>query len=260
MNTAKPAKAGKGSAAPGRHSSTKFVSLPVRDPLRCDLESTDSHLLKGALEATANAVLITDRNGKILWTNPAFARLTQYTPKESVGKTPSLLRSGKHPSEFYKQMWQTIGSGNVWHGELINRRKDGTLYTEDMTITPIAGSNGKPTHFVAVKQDITERKLLEEQYRQAQKMEALGTLACGIAHDFNNLLGVIRGYSDAIDDQIGDDITLLGLLTPIRNAITNGAALTSQLLALSRKQVLQSRVISVNSVIRETANLRTPHP
>ena len=255
MNTAKYVKEGNVAAAPSQHALAQCAELSAKHALRCEVPYADSHLLKAALEATANAVVITNRNGNILWTNPAFTRLTQYTPEESVGKSPSLLRSGKHSAEFYKQMWQTILSGDVWHGELINRRKDGSLYTEDMTITPIGASNGKPTHFVAVKQDITERKRLEEQYRQAQKMEALGTLACGIAHDFNNLLGVIRGYSDAIDDQIGDDTTLLGLLTPIRNAVTSGAALTSQLLALSRKQVLQPRVISINSVIRETAKL-----
>ena len=255
MNSRKGEKACNDAVVSKKHPLTKAVAAGPKNGSICEVQSADQHLLKGALEAAANAVVITDSEGKIQWTNPAFTRLTQYASEEIVGKTPRLLSSGKHPPEFYKQMWQTILSGDVWHGELINRRKDGSLYTEDMTITPIRASSGKATHFVAVKQDITERKLLEEQYRQAQKMEALGTLACGIAHDFNNLLAIIGGYADAIDDHIGDDTTLLALLTPIRNAVTSGAALTSQLLALSRKQVVQPRVISINSVIRETANL-----
>jgi PAS domain S-box-containing protein len=116
-------------------------------------------LQSASLEAAANGIVITDVDGHVVWANPAFVRLTGYTLAESQGKNPSkLVRSGEHRTEFYETMWKTILAGNVWQGELINRRKDGTLYDEYMSITPVRDATGTITHFVAVKQDITERK------------------------------------------------------------------------------------------------------
>ena len=146
-----------------------------------------------ALEAVANGIMLTDATGKILFANKAFCAMTGYTLEEILGKNPDFLNSGKHDADFFRALWNTILTGRVWQGELINRRKDGTLYNEEMTITPIQGSNGEISHFIAVKQDITKRKQRKEQLHQARKMEAIGQLAGGIAHDFNNLLTVIHG-------------------------------------------------------------------
>lgn len=118
-----------------------------------------------ALESAANAVVVTDTSGTIRWVNPAFVRLTGYTSEEAIGAKPSILKSGNHSPGFYRQMWQTVMEGLVWHGELYNRRKDGTLYVEEQTITPVRDSNGSITHFVAIKQDITSRKSQEEKIR-----------------------------------------------------------------------------------------------
>jgi len=123
-------------------------------------------LLIGALEAAANAIVITNNEGVIQWVNPAFTTLTGYRADEAVGRNPRTLKSGKHDQAFYKNLWDTVLAGRVWHGEVINRRKDGTLYTEEMTITPLKDNLGKITNFVAVKQDITERKRLEEELRR----------------------------------------------------------------------------------------------
>jgi PAS domain S-box-containing protein len=121
-----------------------------------------------ALEAAANAILITDSDGEIEWVNSAFTLSSGYTLAESVGKNPRLLmRSGKHGKEFYRMMWETILDGKVWHGELTNRRKDGSLYLEEMTITPLHDAQNRITHFVAIKQDITQRRRMEEELRQA---------------------------------------------------------------------------------------------
>ena len=114
-----------------------------------------------ALESAANAIFIVDREGRITWVNPAFTRLTGYTLEEVLGQTPRLLQSGKHDQAFYKNLWDTILSGQIWHGEIINRRKDGSLYTEDQTITPVRDEHGEISHFIAIKQDITERKQAE---------------------------------------------------------------------------------------------------
>jgi PAS domain S-box-containing protein len=123
-----------------------------------------------ALEAAANAILITDHNGQIEWVNPAFTRSTGYTLAESLGKNPrELLRSGRHERQFYQQMWNTILAGQVWQGEVINRCKDGSLVQEEMTITPVLDRENRTTHFIAIRQDITERKQLEEHLRAASE-------------------------------------------------------------------------------------------
>ena len=118
-----------------------------------------------ALESAANAVVVTDAHGVILWVNSAFTSLTGYTAEEAVGKTPQILKSGNHTDAFYRQLWQTVTEGRVWSGEMYNRRKDGTLYIEEQTITPVRGSDGAISRFVAIKQDITARKRQEEQVR-----------------------------------------------------------------------------------------------
>ena len=118
-----------------------------------------------ALQAAANVIVMTDRQGNITWTNAAFTRVTGYTAAEALGSNPRVLKSGQHPAAFYQGLWETIAAGHVWQGEFINKRKDGSLFIEDATITPVRGDDGEISHFIAVKQDITERKRAEENYR-----------------------------------------------------------------------------------------------
>ena len=119
-------------------------------------------LQTAALESAANGIAITDLEGRILWINPAFTRLTGYSGGEILGQTLRVLKSGEQGSDFYHNLWQTILSGEVWQGELVNQRKDGTLYTDDTTITPVRDVSGALTHFVAIKQDVTERRRSEQ--------------------------------------------------------------------------------------------------
>ena len=122
-------------------------------------------LQAAALAATANAVVITDRESNIVWVNAAFEQLTGYSRGDAVGQTPRLLKSGANPVSLYQELWGTITSGKRWRGELVNRRKDGSLYTEEMTVTPLRDQAGEIAHFVAIKQDITERKKAERELR-----------------------------------------------------------------------------------------------
>jgi PAS domain S-box-containing protein len=178
-----------------------------REGLRRDLHdrAAENALQAAALEAAANAIVIADHGGIIRWVNPAFTTLTGYRAEEIIGQTLRALKSGTHDRQFYARLWETILAGRVWQGEMINRRRDGTLYTESQTITPVRDGQGAIAHFVAVKQDITEQKLLEDELRQAQKMEAVGRLAGGVAHDFNNLLTVIQGRSALLQAHLAPD-------------------------------------------------------
>ena len=327
-----------------------------------------------ALEAAANGILLTDRDGTILWVNPAVTNLTGFSIQELIGAKTSLFKSGVQDREFYQQMWTTVLAGHIWQGELVNRRKDGTLYTEDITITPVRDVRGAVMQFVAIKQDVTQRKRAEallreseERYRtlietaqdviftlgmdgtiltlnpafeqvtgwpcsawlgekfgglveaadaglaqkmfvavmggekpspfemrvhtkdgrpcvgefittpqiqngkvvgtlgiardvterkhlqqelyHRQKMEAVGRLAGGVAHDFNNILTAINGYSEMAMWQLSEGDPLRHNLEEIHKSSGRAAALTQQLLAFSRKQILQPRILDMNVAV-----------
>jgi PAS domain S-box-containing protein len=123
-------------------------------------------LQEAALESAGSGVVITGRDGTIQWVNPAFSRLTGYSAEEAIGKNPRVVKSGRHDAAFYKALWDTILAGRLWHGEIVNKRRDGALYTEEMTIAPVLDAGGSITHFVAIKQDVTERKKAEERLRE----------------------------------------------------------------------------------------------
>ncbi len=136
-------------------------------------EAHEQQLLQGAaLESAANAIVICSPCGTIEWVNPAFERLTGYSKDEALGKTPRILKSGLHEASFYADLWKTVHAGHVWSSEITNRRKDGSLFTEDITITPLKDSKGRITRFIAVKQDITERKDAEQKLASLALEEA----------------------------------------------------------------------------------------
>ncbi|MDE2180349.1 MAG: PAS domain S-box protein [candidate division NC10 bacterium] len=145
-------------------------------------------LQSAALESAANAIVITDREGNIIWVNPAFATLTGYTSEEVLDRNPSLLKSGKHDENFYRHLWETILAGQVWHGEIINRRKDGSLYIEDQTITPVRDKRGDITHFIAIKQDISERRRAEATRHALYQASLAIQEAIGLQERLNRLL------------------------------------------------------------------------
>src|ERR1035437_7295267 len=133
-----------------------------------------TRLQSAALHAAADAIVITDRAGVMEWVNPAFTQLTGYTAEETLGKHHrDLVRSGKHAPAFYEELWETILAGRTWHGEIINRRKDGSLYTEDQVVTPILDASGAITHFIAIKEDITERKAAEDRIAYLNRVYAV---------------------------------------------------------------------------------------
>ena len=206
-------------------------------------------LLATAVEQSAEAIVVTDIRGAIQYVNPAFEEITGYLRSEVLGQNSRLLKSGRHDAEFYRQMWGVLTAGQVWSGHLINRKKDGTIYEEETTISPVRNAAGKVINYVAVKHDITHEATLEAQLRQSQKMEAIGRLAGGVAHDFNNRLTVITGYCALISQRAAADSGLRHYVEEVQQAAERSAGLTRQLLAFSRRQVLQPRVLNLNEVL-----------
>jgi PAS domain S-box-containing protein len=139
----------------------RFFVGAIRDITQQKMTLEKLRLHGAALEAAANAVLITDLNGNITWINKSFTTLTGYQPEEVIGKSPRLLKSEQQDAVFYKTLWENVTAGKVWHGEIVNRRKDGSLYTEEQTITPVRNEQGGISHFIAIKQDVTARKEAE---------------------------------------------------------------------------------------------------
>jgi PAS domain S-box-containing protein len=327
-----------------------------------------------AVEQSPASVLITDTAGDIEYVNRKFTEVTGYQPAEVLGKNPRILQSGETPKETYRELWETVTAGGEWHGELHNKKKNGELFWEAASISAVRDAAGAVTHYLAVKEDITERKharealrdselryhtlvdasfdgiliiegarlvevnrgiadmlgysveemqriglldliapesrplvtrllegtdegifelsalnkggrpallqmvvrrvthagrpallaavrditaqrSLEAQYRQAQKMEAVGRLAGGVAHDFNNLLTVITSYSQLMLEDMAPGDTGREDLEEIRRAANSAAALTRQLLAFSRQQVLQPVVLDLNGIVSGAAKM-----
>ncbi len=202
-----------------------------------------------AIERSPESVVITDTSARIVYVNPAFERTSGYTRLEAIGRNPSLLKSGQHDAEFYRRMWTTLTAGQVWQGRFINRRKDGSLITEDAIIAPVHDAAGSITHYVATKRDITRELELEEKYYHAQRMEAFGQLAGGVAHDFNNILAVILMQLSLLQLESNLNPTQRETLDEMARAARRAADVTRQLLTFSRRQAMQIQTIDLNHVV-----------
>ena len=211
--------------------------------------------LATAIEQAAEQFVITDLDGSIQYCNPAFEKASGYSKEEALGQNPRMLNSGKQTPQFYENLWQTISSGLVWTGRFTNRRKDGTLFEEDATISPIRDVSGRIKGYVALKRDVSERIQLENQFRQAQKLESVGRLAGGVAHDFNNLLTVINGYSGLLTEELKPYDPLWPYADEIQKAGERAAGLTRQLLAFSRKQVIEVKEVDLNAVVKDAERM-----
>jgi PAS domain S-box-containing protein len=205
--------------------------------------------LATAIEQSPESVVVTDLGGRILYVNPAFTKLTGYDQAEAIGQNPRLLKSGQQDAEFYRAMWQELVSGRVWHGRLVNKRKDGTLFTEDAIISPVHDSAGAIVNYVAIKRDVTHELQLEAQYLQAQKMEAFGQLAGGVAHDFNNILAVIMMHLNLMQLDPALSAKHQGELKELENDAQRAANLTRQLLMFTRRHVMQIQPLDLNQVL-----------
>jgi len=208
-----------------------------------------------AIEQVAEGVVITDTNGNIEYVNPAFEKITGYLKQELIGQNPRILKSGEHDELFYRQMWETIITGNNWNGRLTNKKKNGSFYTEDVTISPVFDKSGKIINFVAVKRDVTDEITMEKMLQQSQKMESIGTLAGGIAHDFNNILFPIMGNAEMLLTDTPEDSPARVSLKAIYTATLRAKGLVKQILTFSRQENSELTLMKIQPVVKEVLKL-----
>jgi two-component system, cell cycle sensor histidine kinase and response regulator CckA len=217
-------------------------------------EESKRHLQLAALSAAADAIAITDDKGNVEWINQAFSILTGYKSCEIVGRNIRMLRPSGNTAEFYEKLWRDISGGCVWRGEVINRRKDGSLFNASCTITPVCDPVTQSCHYILIGQDVTERPRLEQKVRQSQKMEAIGQLAGGIAHDFNNVLAALMIQAELLEATKGLPEDVVEGVRQIIADANRAASLTRQLLLFSRCQAVETKTCDLNKVVANLGN------
>lgn len=216
---------------------------------------TQTRRMISALEHSGEAIVITDRNARIVYVNPEFERVMGYSREEVIGGHNRLWRSGVHDAEFYAEGWERLQRGETWRGELVNKRRDGTLIHEDTTISQVSSRSGEVLGYVEIKRDMTRQRELEQSLAHAQRMESIGTLAGGVAHDYNNVLQTILGHSELILDRFGDQDDLVDLVSVIKRSAEQSASLTRQILAFARREQVWPKPLDTNAEIERTATL-----
>ncbi|WP_243300636.1 PAS domain S-box protein [Geothrix oryzisoli] len=215
-----------------------------------------------AMEQSPLSVVITDPRGTIEYVNPRFTQVTGYSAEEAIGQNPRLLKSPGTPSDVYTQMWSTLARGEVWVGEFANLTKEGRTFLERATIAPVRDEAGTLTNYIALKEDITEqrrveaeRRQLEAQLYQSQKLESLGSLAGGVAHDMNNVLGAILGTASILHERSDPSDRSARSLETIMSACLRGRDVVKSLLYFAHKDIQEERPVDLNGLIQEMSEL-----
>ncbi|MFP3983732.1 MAG: PAS domain S-box protein [Desulfurivibrionaceae bacterium] len=212
--------------------------------------------LATAVEQGADCIVITDREGVIEYVNPSFERATGYKKEEVVGTSFGILKGGGYAASFSnREIWDTLLKGHSWRGRLTSQKKDGTPFEEEVSITPVLSRFGEISSYVAVKRNISDQASLEQQLRQSQKMEAIGTLAGGIAHDFNNILSAILGYAELGRMDTAPDSKLRRDLNEIVKAGHRARDLVNQILTFSRKSGRDLSPLNIHLILKEALKL-----
>lgn len=203
---------------------------------------------------TVNPLEITDRGGKIIYVNPAFEKASGYAKEELIGKNPSVFGSGKHPKRFWEAMWKEITSGNVWVGEIENKRRNGEPFFTHLLISPIIDAKGEIIGFFGVHRDITQQRNLEQQLIQAQKMESIGLLAAGLAHEVGNPLTSISSLVQLLQRESKDRFTL-DKLELIKSQISRISRIIRDLVDFSRRSSYEVQLTDVNKRLQEAVEI-----
>ncbi|MGQ9927310.1 MAG: PAS domain S-box protein [Chloroflexaceae bacterium] len=235
--------------------SEESMAIYFRDVTRRRLMEEQLRLLEAAIARLNDIVMITkaepidEPDPRIVFLNDAFERVTGYTRAEALGRSPRLLQGARTQRSELDRVRAALERREFVRVRVINYKKSGAEFWNDFSIIPLINDQGQCTHFVSIQRDVTEQVALEEQLRQAQRLEAIGQLTGGVAHDFNNLLTVILGNAELLSEALADNLDLLPLARMISTAAQRGAALTQHLLAFARRQALDPRAVDVNRLI-----------
>ena len=235
------------------------------------LEVTDGDRLERSLKELADIkfaldqstiVAITDQTGIINYVNDQFCRISKYSREELLGQDHRIINSGYHPKDFIRELWTTIASGQVWKGELRNRASDGSIYWVDTTIVPFLNSEGKPYQYVAIRHDITQRKVAEEQVLQqaaelqrAAQLSFVGELAAGLAHEIKNPLAGIQGVVDILIRRRDKNDPEREALEGVRHEVERIDSTVRALLDRARPRLISVRVTSLSDIVVRAINL-----
>ena len=244
----------------GRFIDGVMADITDRKRTQAALRATEERmkLLAAGVEQSAGTVCITDPHGTIQYVNPAFEKLTGYSALEVYGKPASVLRSGKHSREFYKDLWTAITAGRNWSGNIQNKKKNGELYWERRVITPVVDRDGKVTNYVAIGEDITSETVAQQKLMEADKMAAVGMLAAGVAHEFKNYLGGIIGNASFALDELEESDNMTLAKETLQGIIEMGERaneVAMSLLTYSKARPLEYSCQDLRTVIRNTVAL-----
>lgn len=214
--------------------------------------------IKYALDASA-IVAITDQRGDITFANDNFCRISMYSRDELLGQNHRMINSGFHPSSFFRDLWKTISSGRIWHGEIKNRAKDGSFYWVDTTIVPLAGANGMTEQYVSIRYDITERKRLEVELARAAQLSLVGELAAALAHEIKNPLAGIQGAVDILIRRKDPSDPEREALENVRGEVKRIDATVRTLLGQARPRALSPSPASLITAVRRAVILASDH-
>jgi PAS domain S-box-containing protein len=225
-----------------------------------DQKRSEEHLLlrDRAINAANQGIVITDPSkpdNPILYASPGFERMTGYSLSETIGRNCRFLQCAESDPEMVAQLREAIRIGESCTVELINQRKDGTHFWNEVSISPVRDDNGRLSHFIGVQADVTERHVMSDRLQQSQKMESIGRLAGGVAHDFNNMLSVINGCTELVLETMTEDQPSFAMLKEVKRAGERAAGLTRQLLAYSRQQLIAPQLIDLNEVVIDTEGM-----
>ncbi len=218
-----------------------------------ELDKKESELKKvfTAIEQSNNLIIVTDVDGNIEYVNPYFCKISEFTREEAIGKNPRIVKSGKMDERIYKDLWDTILSGKIFTYEFENISKNGNIYWVNSKISPILDNHGKITHFIAVQEDITEKKLREVHLKELAKYESIAKFTNGIVHDFKNLLTIINLNFDLILEKFDEDKEIEEEVKAIKSAISQASIFTNRLLQFSSEREIKKERIDITSTIYE---------
>lgn len=226
-----------------------------RDITRQRLAEEQFYRLSRAVEQSPVAIVITDLDGRTQYVNPKYTEVSGRTLEDILDHNIEVLRDGHPDDESYRKFWETVRVGGEWLGELSTRRRDGSIVWESVKVSCMRNPAGEIQNLLCLREDITNRKSLESELRQAHKMESLGTLAGGIAHDFNNLLAIIHGYSEFCLQGTADPAVLQKSLHEIHRAAQRASGLVKQILTFSRKTEIRYAPVDLNQLASDLVAL-----